>query len=312
MLGFLSIYIKNKLLTRKISVSPIKGSSTRIYKISDLSYYYEPVPNENIINNQDWLSGTTVNKFNSDGLAEEKEYSLVKKSNSYRIVALGDSFTMGLYVDTRDNWTELLETQLNTTCNRKDNYEVINLGNGGYDIRYGVERYKTKGRKYNPDMLIWFLKDDDFDIINEYVLPLEITVANEMGLDRTSKTSKDYFVKNGVPYPSWRKSIEMFNKDFSKRDILNYQNKALSLINKYFDKYLVIFTFPKTNIIYTKILQEYSESSDNIFFYKEIPYIYDKRNEKILPDGHPDAEGYKIIAQDLFIYLIEKKLIPCH
>jgi len=44
-----------------------------------------------------------------------------------RILVVGDSFTAGLQVPTRDVWTRVLESSLNG-CGTKSEYEVINLG----------------------------------------------------------------------------------------------------------------------------------------------------------------------------------------
>ena len=75
-------------------------------------------------------------------------------------MTLGDSFTFGVYVNTEDNWTELLEDKLNSIkniCPNTDHFEVINLGVGGYDIEYAAKRYINRGKVYNPNIILLLL-----------------------------------------------------------------------------------------------------------------------------------------------------------
>jgi hypothetical protein len=51
--------------------------------------------------------------FNQDGLNERYDYNTTKPDGIFRIITLGDSFTFGHFVDTKDNWTERLEDLLN-------------------------------------------------------------------------------------------------------------------------------------------------------------------------------------------------------
>lgn len=73
---------------------------------------------------------------NSYGLAD-REYSLEKPENTYRIAVLGDSYSMASGVDTDKSFHALLEKRLNE--NGKQPYEIINFAVGGF----GLERYNA-------------------------------------------------------------------------------------------------------------------------------------------------------------------------
>jgi len=73
---------------------------------------------------------------NSYGLAD-KEYSLEKPANNYRIAVLGDSYSMASGVDTDKSFHAVLENNLNT--NSTQAYELINFAVGGF----GLERYNA-------------------------------------------------------------------------------------------------------------------------------------------------------------------------
>src|SRR3989338_3552123 len=62
---------------------------------SNLKHYYEPKANNFYIQNPDWLGYEVKNHINSDTLNDEKEINIEKDYKTYRIIAIGDSFTYG-------------------------------------------------------------------------------------------------------------------------------------------------------------------------------------------------------------------------
>jgi len=64
---------------------------------------------------------------NSDGL-RDREHSIIKPKNTYRIVVLGDSMTFGWGVNQDDTWWKFLEDEFNSDKDSKYRYEIINLG----------------------------------------------------------------------------------------------------------------------------------------------------------------------------------------
>ncbi len=154
------IFWKNGVF-QKVSKSKVMVNAERKIQVDGLKYYYEPYANSRPKFSSNFAKENATYTINEDALNERKNYNLLKPQKTFRIITLGDSFTFGLYVDTKDNWTELLEDMLNKRmkCGNIDKFEVINLGIWGYDIQYSVERYKLRGKKYNPDLIIWLIVD---------------------------------------------------------------------------------------------------------------------------------------------------------
>src|SRR3989344_857994 len=102
----------------------------------NLKYFFESIPNNIQIHTAEWLGYKVQNRINSDGLNDNIEYKIEKDDSTYRIITIGDSFTFGLYVQTKDNYPEQLEVMLNSKlkCNSVKKFEVINLGENIYDI----------------------------------------------------------------------------------------------------------------------------------------------------------------------------------
>jgi len=114
-----------------------------IYRKSSNPYLrYELIPNAK--------SGNI--SVNSDGF-RGPEYSLTKPVNTFRIIMLGDSETLSFMLAQSD----ALAAQLESLLNKKSGlmcYEVLNFGVEGYNIFQELEMLKTKGLKYNPDLII--------------------------------------------------------------------------------------------------------------------------------------------------------------
>lgn len=291
------------------SVHPINKSSIKINPQSQLKYFYEPGPSsiEYI------YKGKIENKvytINSDGLNERFEYSIHKPQDVFRIITLGDSFTFGLYVGTKDNWTEQLEDQLNRNlrCNNYKKFEVINLGMHGYDIQYSVERFKLKGTKYNPDLILWFLKDDDIDQINELMLDRQEYYKKKF--EQTGELTK--FIESGRPYITWELAVEDINNSVGREKILSLQYSFLDNIREYFHKKLVFSIHKVTREENIKFLISFVEKHPKTYFIDTLRNIYDIKAAYFENDGHPTEKGYAIIAEDLFSHLIKNKIIPCN
>lgn len=100
------------------------------------------------------LMGATV-KINSRGL-RDREYSLSKDPDDYRILVLGDSMTFGWGVAMEDTYCEVLERMLSDQpagiSGRR--VEVVNAGIGNYNTAQEVAYFKQRGVLYEPDMVI--------------------------------------------------------------------------------------------------------------------------------------------------------------
>ena len=89
---------------------------------------------------------------NSEGF-KDYEYRIEKPNNTFRIIALGDSMTEGVFVAVNDTWPKQLERKLNK-LNLTLQFEVFNFSIAGAGTLEEVKTLEEKGLKYNPDMVI--------------------------------------------------------------------------------------------------------------------------------------------------------------
>ena len=96
---------------------------------------------------------------NTDGF-RDRDFIIPKPPSIYRILVLGDSFVWGVGLDMKDTLPKILESMLHKEI-KTPTIEVINAGEGGYNTRQELLRFRDKGLKYEPNMviLVYFLND---------------------------------------------------------------------------------------------------------------------------------------------------------
>jgi len=306
-----------KIHTRQNSNTKYEGTIDPIIvlrPIDNLKYFYELDKKISEIAYLYWAPNdkSAVFTTNLDGLNTIRNYSLEKPKDTYRIITLGDSFTFGMNVSTENSYPSQLEKYLNQNlkCNNIKKFEVLNLGVPGYDFQYAVERYKLTGQKYNPDLVLWFIIDEDMFRIDELKIILDYQYRNEM--EKSGELAKWRSSRSYQPYPPAIKSYqEIIKKLGGENKILEFQKENLKKLNNYYKNKLVVFTFPFTQSEYKQVLTDFVNSRPQSFFYDKIPDIYNNQ-ETFLFDHHPSKLGYQLITENLFNYLKDNAIIPCN
>lgn len=292
----INIYSRTKVLGIT-SVNPINKSDLLFESANKLKYFYEPLPNSNLKNSR-FGSEYTIN---SDSLNDRYEYSVKKNRNVFRIVAIGDSYTYGLYVNTEYNWPEKLEDKLSDfshICNNKARFEVINLGVQGYDVAYSTYRYFKRGAKYDPDLLIWLLVDPlrDTEKIGE--------ISESLRDNAKNPNSEDWIAKAHEIQRKYFKEPKQTEKE------LDYLNDFLNITANNSKEILFIMLPHTSNYWRGKILKKLTLSNKVRYFI--LRDIFSLNGSFLPEDMHPNEKGHQIIAEDVYNYLVSKKLIPCN
>lgn len=307
-----NIYQKKKQVLVALSINPISKDKIISTPSGELKYFYEPAPNSRVIKDLGFMGEefnyTVEYRINSDRLNQLVDYPIEKKKNVYRIVTLGDSFTFGTNVNTEENYPSQLQKVLDSDCRSKIKYEVLNLGDEGYDIQYSAERMKIRGLKYNPDLVVWFLINADFDRFAEKIPQKEKELSSVM-----HKTGEyESMLKQGKFYPAWYKAKLAIVEELGGEDkVLEIQKKYIEEVSSFYKNNLVLFSLsgdlPQK---YKNILKSIVKEYPHMYMHDDGPDIY-KRNS-YFPDSHPNKRGYGLIAVNIFNYLKKEKLISCN
>ncbi len=260
----------------------------------DFPHFYEPVPGKKTINPPTSGAGQTVQTINSDGLNERFEYSVTKSEDVFRILTLGDSFTEGLWVDTPNNYPERLEELLNknSKCLTQTTYEVINLGVMGYDVAYSAKRYLTRGQKYEPDLILWLVKEDDFRVPNTFI-------ANEYYTYPEAERSLN-------PHLYWSKAQDKILANSNSEDILNFEYTHMEkVLQSNTHKSVFVIAYENMNPEVKTFLKRLTKHPNVTFspFLKETTNFGDT-------DLHPDEPGYESLAIQIRNKMLEYGMLP--
>ena len=96
--------------------------------------------------------------INALGLRDDPMSDPAKPANTFRVVVLGDSFTLGLAVDRNDLFVDQLERWWKAENRRVD---VINTGTEGYDTDQEVLWLLEHGQEFAPDLVLLMAYEND-------------------------------------------------------------------------------------------------------------------------------------------------------
>lgn len=271
-----------------------------------LPNYYEPGPSHTDAERPDWLSYVTSYTYNSDGIRSVKEYPLQKDPDVFRIIALGDSFTFGQYVNEDDIYVTQLENSLNTaSCSAGKKFEIINLGVPGYDIQYAVERYRRHGQKYHPDLVIWLVNQHNLYQIVDLLKPLQ----NQIEQAATKEEIAKYYAQHDYFF-AYTQAQQMIEKKYGLNYIFSLQKKALQDFSSLYHGPLLVAMFATSDAPSRGLIETYVKERGHAYFNPALTPI-SQSNQNSLPDGHPNIQGHAMIAGQLFQYMKDQHILPC-
>lgn len=297
---------KNKNVLGISSQITILKKDKLIFPInSEYSEYYEPKPNLIEVEQLPWSSESATYTINSDSLNDRYEYSIPKQDNVYRIIALGDPFTFGHYVNTNENWTEILEDSLNrtNTCTSYKLIEILNLGVRGYDLNFAAERFRLRGLKYSPDLIIWFINNHNFYMVRQLMSEYERFFDSQL-----TNVEKQNLQKRGNWFPSFRLAIQKMMNQYLMENLVEQEFSSLHIIDSLYTGPIIFVTnnIESKYMALLKIFQK-NRSATTLIYYS--PDINVEPNAKF-PDGHPNQQGHEIYAKQIADYLNQQR-IPC-
>jgi lysophospholipase L1-like esterase len=264
-------------------------------------------------------------KINSYGF-RDYEYALNKENKTFRIIALGDSFTFGWGVELNESYPKILEKMLNEMLAPKTGikYEVLNFGVPGYNALEKVVFFKKLGIKFNPDLIIFQYGADDIGNVtelNQVVRRIFLNYAKQNGIaeDKINHYIKVSLEKDArqiyfreLKQEKFKEALKVVQHSLEDLgNITNHSNISVLLFTPYDDeKQLELFNFKEQKKSLEEIAKRYKWST----LFGIMPKYFQKYKwwDLILhpQDPHPSALSYKLIAEEIYKKLLKEKLIP--
>ena len=309
----------------KFYINNITGDLWARYNVEDAFLMWFPKPN---------YSDGDIN-INSQGF-RDKEYTVKKDKNVFRILCLGDSSTFGLGVQLQDTYHALLENRLNKEFGQRGRrFEIINAGVTGYTSCQGLGLYKLKGFKYTPDIVTFYFGINDgkkfFYISDKQIMHHNIPAAVKAAMEKnlllklhSYRLLRNFIVnvlcigKKNVRVNVPRVSLEDFRENILELNRLCGKNgSVLLLVSPPYSKLkdlrgnsLIDIDF----ISYRELLEDISKKHNIPLV--SIPEMTEgsplDTTPFFLDTVHPNQLGHRIIMERLYDYLVANKLFPRH
>ena len=281
------------ILVHPLARNAVSSSSSR-YK-----YFYEPTQNLEDIGTHEFDSGRAAYRTSVAGFRGGSNYDIPKPADTFRIITLGDSFTFGVYLDSDETFPFLLEQKLNRVgfCGAAGykHIEVVNFGVPGYDIPYAAERLRLHENDYQPDLIVWFIKHDDFGSTET-----SRAVLQAMGEGRFNSATADPALVAEFD----RHMAEATSPEASKAAALD----ALHNVAAQYGKSLLVYAPQDFTLDILPVLTAAQEEYDFQLF---TPPKHIFKGDRVHFDSHPTLQGTQTIADHLFRYLIEQNPTAC-
>jgi len=247
-----------------------------------------------------------------------REFSRNHPPEVFRIVFIGDSYTMGSGVSVEDIYPTVVERRLN--AKRGDRrYEVLNLGLGGLNLDASLWRLIHIGLQFKPDMIVYGFTINDLEgpHYRSLIAPLETA-------PRDLYDSSPLYLLRWL-WPRWVSLRELVNP--SRGSYLfelneNYfhnppaWNNFLAGLDKLARigrrKNVCVTVLIHTHLFFLHPLhplrRHYEMVADatrkrGLYAKTSLPYYYWKNSRALWvappADSHPNAAGHEILAQAL-------------
>ncbi|MBX4205835.1 SGNH/GDSL hydrolase family protein [Candidatus Microgenomates bacterium] len=248
------------------------------------------------------MENVVLNKFGY----RDREFDLSKKSDTYRIYVLGDSYGYGWYInDLNNTLPKILEEKI-ANNNKDKKIEVINATRPGFSFTEKLDRLKDEGLKFTPDILISEITLEDF-VENQY----------------PPKFTKVKFIKNSLTYQFFVASLERarvakledqeiiktYSENSQRLELIKNQFKEFAKLSRSVKARPVIVIFPHYDVnnlsekykyqTYHDKLSQIAKESDINFIDLSIPFekTSDKNDLILNPtDPHPSVKANEIAA----------------
>jgi lysophospholipase L1-like esterase len=237
----------------------------------------------------------------------------------HRLIAIGDSFTFGFQVSAEETYPNVLERLLNERGNG-DQFDVLNLGVGGYSSRDEALALRHKGMRWNPRLVIvgYYLNDPEIDPIQplhshfqepswwQYSSLLRLVAEAKNRWDIRRWGDRDYFRYLHSPgHAKWQSVVEAFN------DVAQVtQERGIPAL-------VVIFPhtseMPWADYPYRDLHRQVANAGEEAGL--DVVDLYDEfsrhppRNLMAPDDRHPSEFGHEVAAEAIYEWICRERKV---
>lgn len=283
---------------------------TGLVKLSQYpDVYYELKPNLD-----DWFAGVRF-RTNSAGLAD-REYTLEKPAETFRVAVVGSSWTMATGVAQQSAYHAVMEEMLNERYPGK-RFEFLNFGVEMYGLREIAGTVRHRAMQWDPDLVLVSITT-----YTSYLKWVEPTPDQQL-----PERFNPFFSSYVLRALDWHLKTDFIPRTLEERPIIGRDHelgeqqvrRALREIDAATDPagvpvaVMFLSFLPPADSLDTAIQSE----SDTLGLHYIRAYRAISGNEEMIrkrsvspTNKHPNAKTHKILAEYLLAELQAKNLIP--
>lgn len=291
------------------------GKKDVVFLKDDVTFWkFKPSGKANIEHRGDFYNSYQINSNGFRG----NEFKTKKDPGTYRIIAIGDSITFGLFLPEEQTYYKLLEQKLNQEFMPRK-FEIISAGIPGFTSYQGRQLLQKELLAYSPDMLIVYFGGNNefatsFYTDREYASLIQNSILKNLSQkSRIVSLLTELAEKirpaintqnNNIQQNKWRVPPLDFIDDLIGINNLTTQFKIASIF--------VVPPHSKTNLNIQPMAAQYTSAVKFLGSFLTIADVnsafqyFNPENLFLEDHVHPNAAGDKIIANTLYNVIADK------
>ena len=274
-----------------------------------LLYFFPIIPELNKNYKRRDLQWTEKNVILNAAGYRAKEYPKDRNEDTFRIYAIGDSFTFGWLVDDPNAvYTTIIEKELGKKLNKK--VEVINAGSPGFSVKESVRRYMDEGKFYHPDLVLFGINSRRINVVNAFASVWDPPIPTFLKQSLFYQATIKNILQKQAEDKNYKQLLDIF-QDEKSEDFSEFSKLMLSLQKEgeKINAKLALVIFPYINAKkpnqdyrlpgYRERFAEFGKKNGIYIIdpYKDFLKYRNKEDLVINPlDAHPTSEMNKLVA----------------
>jgi hypothetical protein len=234
-----------------------------------------------------------------DSINEFGTRSQIPDKNAKKIVCLGCSHTYGKGLEQEDTWPYKLGE--NIQMNKKEHYQVLNMGRRSYGSKILIDWYDFfVDKNYKPHMCI-------FQLPNYFRQPHPTMQPNKMKFYTSSMGITDLYKKGIIGNIKFESQFNIImNKELQRLKCFfaKIQKKDIKLVVVF---YLAIAKFieesdaRKSQIQYFDLIEEFCDNNNiDVVRSHKLDYRYFRDNDMTVDYTHPNEKGTEFFSNEVY------------